>query len=55
MSGTTTKLVVVQPFGTYAKGDEITDPATVTAVMAERDSGYVVAVSIPVAQQQQGG
>ncbi len=37
-------LVVVQPFGTHAKGDHITDPADIAAILASEYAGHVVRV-----------
>lgn len=35
-------LTVREPFGAYAKGDEITDPAEVSRVLASENEGHVL-------------
>lgn len=39
-------LVVVQPFGKYAKGDVITDSATITEILAGENALSVVRVAV---------
>lgn len=47
------QLVVVRPFGTYAKGDVITDAAQIASVLAGEHAQCVVRVA--VSQTTQGG
>lgn len=35
-------LTVVQPFGEYAKGEKITDPKKIKAVLESENAGHVV-------------
>lgn len=44
------ELVVVQPFGTYAKGDRITDATDIATTLAGPHAHHVVKVQ--VAQQK---
>lgn len=39
-------LVVVRPFGAYAKGDVITDPATVDTILAGENAADVVRIAV---------
>ncbi|HEX3350106.1 MAG TPA: hypothetical protein VHS58_18610 [Acetobacteraceae bacterium] len=52
-----TFLVVVRPFGSHAKGDVITDAATIAATSAGENAAYVVRViaAPPPEPQKQGG
>lgn len=43
------KLIVTEPFGEYVLGDEITDAATVQAVLDGENAGHVVPVQAPEA------
>lgn len=40
-------LTVREPFGAYAKGDEITDPAEVARVLASENEGHVLKRAAP--------
>ena len=44
----TTALCVVQAFGDYARGQIISDAATVTALQASAPPGFTVAVAWPL-------
>ncbi len=46
----TTVLVVVRPFASHAKGDVITDAATITKILAGENAGNVVRVVAPSIQ-----
>ncbi|MCA7118184.1 MAG: hypothetical protein LGL72_01935 [Acidibrevibacterium sp.] len=41
----TTNLVVVRPFGSYAKGALITDAATIASILASENANAVVRVN----------
>ena len=43
-----TKLMVVQPFGSYAKGDVVSDPGEVMKILACENASKVVRISMPV-------
>lgn len=49
---TSTALVVRRAFGTYSKGDLISDAATVTATLAGPYAGHVMRVSVPESAAQ---
>ena len=52
----TIQLVVVRPFGTYAKGDVIGDAASITTILASEQATCVVRVQVPTqSQPTQGG
>ena len=40
-------LIVTRPFGDYAKGDRISDAATVTAIRAGHNAHSVVPITVP--------
>ncbi|MDW3683106.1 hypothetical protein RA280_15375 [Cupriavidus sp. CV2] len=40
-------LTVIEPFGGYAKGDEITDPAEVARVLASENEHHVIKRAAP--------
>lgn len=40
------KLIVTEPFGEYAKGQEITDPAAMQAVLASERADSVLQVQV---------
>lgn len=46
------KLIVTEPFGDYSKGQEITDPATVEAILAGGNASHVVPVQAQDAPAQ---
>lgn len=41
------KLVVVRPFGSYRRGDEVTDTGEIARVQAGETAGCVVRVLLP--------
>lgn len=50
------QFVVVRPFGTYVKGDVISDTASMAAIAASDKASWVVRVlATPQAQQAQPG
>ena len=49
------QLTVVRPFGAYAKGQSITDAATIAKVLAGENSTYVVRVTAPPQTSSQKG
>ena len=42
-------LIVIHPFGSYAKGAIITDPATIASVQASGRSGAFIQTVVPLA------
>lgn len=40
------KLIVTQAFGRYQRGDEITDPAEIKAILAGEQAVYVIKVAV---------
>lgn len=40
-------LTVIHPFGAYARGDRITDPAAIAAVLAGDNAHHVNRVELP--------
>ncbi len=40
-------LIVVRPFGPYAVGQSITDPAVIAQVLAGEHAGHVVRINPP--------
>jgi hypothetical protein len=40
-------LIVTNSFGDYAKGDQVTDPATIAAIRDSANAANVVAVNLP--------
>lgn len=48
------KLIVNEPFAEYSKGDEITDAATVRAILKGENAAHVVAVQAPEATAPKG-
>jgi hypothetical protein len=49
------QLVIVRPFGTYNKGDMITDTATIANVLAGESVANVVRVTAPPQTSPQKG
>ena len=47
----TFKYIVVQPFGNYTVGQEITDPDEIAKVLADNEA-HVVRVAVPDAEVQ---
>jgi len=45
-------LVVVQAFGPHAKGDHITDPTSITSILASPNAPKVVRIQAPSAAQE---
>lgn len=45
-------LVVVEPFGSYAKGDRVSDPTEVAKILESSNAGHVVKVAADVAPAQ---
>lgn len=41
------RLVVVRPFGSYAKGDVLSSPADVMKILASEDVSNVVRIGVP--------
>jgi len=46
-------LIVKEPFGYYSKGQRITDPAEVAAILAGEQEGHVIKVATPSADPAQ--
>jgi hypothetical protein len=42
-----TTLTVIEPFGPYQRGDQITDPKTVRAILASENAASVNRVQVP--------
>lgn len=47
-------LTVVQPFGDYQRGHQITDAAKIAKILDSPQSGHVVKVELPDAPPEQG-
>ena len=40
-------LVVTEPFGSYQRGDQISDAATMQSILASENAGHVVRTNVP--------